>query len=156
MTAGCRSSFGCHIAHSDVAPGFRIRELNGGGRWASPCFLVVCFCSCMLTVICEPWRMVVVCFVIGRVWCGVVMLCRCRVQWWWGRGFERRSQVVVGGGGRRWLLVVEVTERMWVVIAVDGGWEGNCLFVGVMYGLFSANAAYAAQYKDTIVAYMIY
>jgi len=30
------------------------------GRWASPQFLVICFHSCMLTVIFEPWQMVVV------------------------------------------------------------------------------------------------
>ena len=52
--------------------------------------------------------------------------------------------------------MVEVTEQMWVVVAVDGGWEGNCLFVGIVYGLFSVNATYAAQYKERTVAYMIY
>jgi len=45
---------------------------------------------------------------------------------------------------------------LWVVVAVDGGgWEEG-LFVNVVYVLFSANATYAAQYKDTTVTYMIY
>ena len=58
-----------------------------------------------------------------------------------------RKVVVVGGG---WY-------GLWVVVAVDGGgWEEEGLFVNVVYVLFSANAAYAAQYKDTTVAYMIY
>ena len=56
--------------------------------------------------------------------------------WWWpvlslaGCGVELSCCVVAmcsggGGGGSnggcRWLLVVEVTEWMWVVVAVDGG-----------------------------------
>ena len=56
----CWSSFvvcrrlSSHVAHSDVAPGFRIREVSGGGRQAcSPRFLVVYFRSCSLTVVCE-------------------------------------------------------------------------------------------------------
>jgi len=53
-TAGRRSSFGCHVAHSDVAPGFHIREVSGGGRRAcSPWFLVVYFLLCSLTIVCE-------------------------------------------------------------------------------------------------------
>ena len=32
--------FRCHVTNSVVAPGFHIRELSGGGRWASPCFFV--------------------------------------------------------------------------------------------------------------------
>jgi hypothetical protein len=27
----CRSSFGCHVAEIDVAPGWRFREMSGGG-----------------------------------------------------------------------------------------------------------------------------
>jgi len=30
--ASRRSSFGYHVAHSNIAPGFRIREVNNGGR----------------------------------------------------------------------------------------------------------------------------
>jgi len=29
--AGRRSSFGCHVAHSNVAPGLCMREVSGGG-----------------------------------------------------------------------------------------------------------------------------
>jgi len=28
----CQLSFSCHVAVGDVAPGFRIREVNNGGR----------------------------------------------------------------------------------------------------------------------------
>ena len=77
MTAGHCLSFGCHVTHSDIAPGFCIREVSGGGRQACwPWFLVVCFCLCLLTIICKLWWMVIVHFVIRRV---VVALPHC---WW--------------------------------------------------------------------------
>jgi len=42
MTAGRCSLFGCHIAHSDVAPGCHGIEVSGGGMWAcSPRLLIV-------------------------------------------------------------------------------------------------------------------
>jgi hypothetical protein len=70
--------------------------------------------------------------------------------------------VIVGmhnGGGRSnhsctswWSLSAMVSQRMWVV-AEDGGgsWERKVLFVDV-HLMFLGNTAYAAQYKERIVA----
>jgi len=61
--------------------------------------------------------MVVVCFVIGRVWCGVAVVVIVAVfSGGWGGGVKRRSWVVVGGVGDR----MDVGGRK-----DGGGWEGK-------------------------------
>ena len=75
-----------------------VRSVVGGGEPHLASLLSVSICVC---VVCEPWRMVVVHFVVCGVWCGVAMLllllpCAVVVG-----GVEQRSRVVVGGGGDR-------------------------------------------------------
>jgi len=84
--------------------------------------------------------------VLDVVWCGIAMfvLVVGMCSGGWG---GRMMVVVVGGAGD----AVEVGG-----CDDGGGWEGNSLFVNVMYVLFLANTTYVAQYKDTMVAYMIY
>ena len=81
------------------------------------------------------------------------------IGWWRGIAMLSSSLAcaVVAGGGRMEVVVVDGGGD-----AVDmgghndgDGWEATCLFVDG-HLMFSANAAYAAQYKDTMVAYMIY
>jgi len=92
--------------------------------------------------------MVVVRFVIGGVWHGVaVVVVIAMFSGGWGGGSNR---------GRRWLLVVYVTEWMWVVARMVVVQKEKVLFVHDVYVIVSANAAYAAQYKGRMVAYMIY
>ena len=82
------------------------------------------------------------------MWCDVVLQCSLLLL----------ACVVVIGAVKQWwwLLVAQVTQRRWVVATMVVVVEKESLFVDVVYMLFLANAAYAAQYKDTMVAYMIY
>jgi len=45
------SSFGCHVAVSDVAPEFRVREMGGGGEVSLPCT----HCVCLIMLCCSYW-----------------------------------------------------------------------------------------------------
>jgi hypothetical protein len=83
-------------------------------------------------------------------WAGDVAFPCCSRCWdaqWWQSN---------DGCARWWSLLAVVLQRVWVV-AEDGGGslERKALFVDA-HSIFPANAAHAAQYKERMVAYMIY
>jgi len=149
----CSSIVSCCIVIGDVAPAFWVRKWEGGvaahlKSWGQWWWQVSSLSGRRGTSVDMPGhRQSKGCMLMGwwHVIATVLSLLGC-------------AEVVAGG----WTLMVsggggcEGDRGVWVVVAVDDGWEGNCLFVGVMYGLFSANTAYAAQYKERMVAYMIY
>jgi len=84
----------------DVAPASCVSKGEGEGNEVThlASLLSVSIRAC---VVCEPWRMVVVRFVVRRVWHGVVMLLSLLLCAVVVGGVERRSRVVVGGRGDR-------------------------------------------------------
>lgn len=54
-----RSSFGCHVAVGNVAPGFRVEEISGAGEGIPSARLRL---FPFVAVVREPWWMVVVSF----------------------------------------------------------------------------------------------
>jgi len=126
-----RSSFGCHVANSDVAPGSRVREVSGGGRWASHLGSL----SSGSVRACWPsfvGRGGLFCVLRRWVWCDLCCdVHRChRGVWWWlgwsnnGCGWLWVVEVTLAGGGRGW------SRRWW--------WLGNKSFVcrGVCFCCF--------------------
>jgi len=95
----CQPSCFVHSA-DDVAPASCVSKGEGEGNEVThlTSLLSVSVRAC---IVCEPWQMVVVHFVVRGVWHGVVMLSLLLLCAVVVGGVEWRSQVVVGGRGDR-------------------------------------------------------